>query len=232
MFTPIKNEKMHVQVAEQIKMLIHHEKLKVGERLPSERELCKIFGVSRSTIREALTSLEILGYIEMRAGRGTYVNNINRFDNENTLVDQLEGSASPTEIFEARILIEPRLSGLAAQRAKKEDLEEIERVVASAKQLSPSDIDEFEELDRKFHLLIAKAANNEVLYRFEESINNERMSKLWGNLKVKSMQKKGRVDRYRTEHEEILKAIRERNPALAEKLTLKHLLEIHKNLFG
>ncbi|MBS3975382.1 MAG: FadR family transcriptional regulator [Syntrophomonadaceae bacterium] len=232
MFTPIKNEKMHVQVAEQIKMLIQHEKLKVGERLPSERELCKIFGVSRSTIREALTSLEILGYIEMRAGRGTYVNNINRVDNENTLIDQLEESVSPTEIFEARILIEPRLSGLAAQRAKKEDLEEIERVVASAKELSPSEIDEFEELDRKFHLLIAKAANNEVLYRFEESINNERMSKLWGNLKVKSMQKKGRVDRYRNEHEEILSAIRDRNPALAEKLTLKHLLDIHKNLFG
>jgi DNA-binding FadR family transcriptional regulator len=231
MFTPIKNEKMHVQVAEQIKMLIHHEKLKVGERLPSERELCKIFGVSRSTIREALTSLEILGYIEMKAGRGTYINNINRIDNENTLVDQLEGSVSPTEIFEARILLEPKLSSLAAQRAKKEDLDEMERVVDEAKALDPSDINGFEDLDRKFHLLVAKAANNEVLYRFEESINNERMSKLWGNLKIRSLQKKGRVDRYRTEHEEILDAIKERNPALAEKLTLKHLLDIKNHLF-
>ena len=106
------------------------------------------------------------------------------------------------------------------------------KVIEEAKYLDHTQIEKFEELDRKFHLLIAKAANNEVLYKFEENINSERLGKLWGNMKVKSLQKEGRVDKYKTEHQEILDSIQERNPALAEKLTRKHLLDIKRNIFG
>ncbi|MFZ5945436.1 MAG: FadR/GntR family transcriptional regulator [Bacillota bacterium] len=231
MFKPVKNEKMYIKIADQIKSLINEGVLKVGDRLPSERELSAQFNVSRSTVRESLTSLEILGLIEVRTGLGTFVCKPNQLDN-NIIGEELESNISPTELFEARLIIEPKLSQLAAQRATIEDVEEMAKVIEQAKHLEQNEIDKFEELDRKFHLLIAKAANNEVLYRFEENINSERLGKLWGNMKVKSLQKEGRMGRYKVEHQEIFDSIRERNPALAEKLTRKHLLDIKKNIFG
>ena len=230
MFKPIKNQKMYIQIAEQIKKLISEGTLKVGDRLPSERELSIQFNVSRSTVRESLTALEILGLIEVRTGLGTFVCKQNQFDN--ILGEELAGNISPTELFEARLIIEPKLSHLAAQRATIEDIEEMARIIEEAKNLDLNQIYKFEELDGKFHLSIAKAANNEVLYKFEKSINSERLGKLWGNLKVKSLQKEGRIGRIKVEHKEILDSIRERNPTLAEKLTRKHLLDIKRNVFG
>jgi len=231
MFKPVKNQKMYVQIAEQIKSLISEGVLKVGDRLPSERELSTQFSVSRSTVRESLTSLEIMGLIEVKTGLGTFVCKQSQLDN-NILGEELGSNISPTELFEARLIIEPKLSNLAAQRATIEDVQEMAKVIEEAKYLDHTQIEKFEELDRKFHLLIAKAANNEVLYKFEENINSERLGKLWGNMKVKSLQKEGRVDKYKTEHQEILDSIQERNPALAEKLTRKHLLDIKRNIFG
>jgi len=231
MFKPVKNQKMYVQIAEQIKSLISEGALKVGDRLPSERELSTQFSASRSTVRESLTSLEILGLIEVKTGLGTFVSKQTPNDN-NILGEELGSNISPTELFEARLIIEPKLSNLAAQRATIEDVQEMTKVIEEAKHLDNTQVDKFEELDRKFHLLIAKAANNEVLYKFEENINSERLGKLWGNMKVKSLQKEGRVDKYKTEHQEILDSIQERNPTLAEKLTRKHLLEIKRNIFG
>ncbi|KJS82526.1 MAG: hypothetical protein JM58_14805 [Peptococcaceae bacterium BICA1-8] len=222
---------MYVQIAEQIKSLISEGALKVGDRLPSERELSTQFSASRSTVRESLTSLEILGLIEVKTGLGTFVSKQTPNDN-NILGEELGSNISPTELFEARLIIEPKLSNLAAQRATIEDVQEMTKVIEEAKHLDNTQVDKFEELDRKFHLLIAKAANNEVLYKFEENINSERLGKLWGNMKVKSLQKEGRVDKYKTEHQEILDSIQERNPTLAEKLTRKHLLEIKRNIFG
>ncbi|KJS18883.1 MAG: hypothetical protein VR72_20535 [Clostridiaceae bacterium BRH_c20a] len=230
MFKPIKNQKMYIQIAEQIKKLISEGTLKVGDRLPSERELSIQFNVSRSTVRESLTALEILGLIEVRTGLGTFVCKQNQFDN--ILGEELAGNISPTELFEARLIIEPKLSHLAAQRATIEDIEEMARIIEEAKNLDLNQIYKFEELDGKFHLSIAKAANNEVLYKFEKSINSERLGKLWGKLKVKSLQKEGRIGRIKVEHKEILDSIRERNPTLAEKLTRKHLLDIKRNVFG
>ena len=72
---------MYIQIAEQIKKLISEGTLKVGDRLPSERELSIQFNVSRSTVRESLTALEILGLIEVRTGLGTFVCKQNQFDN-------------------------------------------------------------------------------------------------------------------------------------------------------
>jgi len=221
---------MYIQIAEQIKKLISEGTLKVGDRLPSERELSIQFNVSRSTVRESLTALEILGLIEVRTGLGTFVCKQNQFDN--ILGEELAGNISPTELFEARLIIEPKLSHLAAQRATIEDIEEMARIIEEAKNLDLNQIYKFEELDGKFHLSIAKAANNEVLYKFEKSINSERLGKLWGKLKVKSLQKEGRIGRIKVEHKEILDSIRERNPTLAEKLTRKHLLDIKRNVFG
>ncbi|MBA1336934.1 MAG: hypothetical protein HPY66_3370 [Firmicutes bacterium] len=231
MFTPVKNEKMYVLVAEQIKNLIEEGKLKTGERLPSERELANQFGVSRSTVREALTALEILGMIEVKTGLGTFVSIPSAREHTDVVIEDLDRGTSPQEVFEARMIIEPKLARLAAQRATYEDIQELEDIIIKSDIMNNKDFIQFEKLDESFHLLIAKAAYNEALYKFEESINSERLGRLWGNLKLKSLQKDGRIQKYKAEHKEIFEAIKERNPAKAEQVVKKHLKDIKKHLF-
>jgi len=225
-----KNKKLYMLVVEQIQELIEEGKLKPGEKLPSERELSSQFGLSRSSIREALTALEIMGLLEIYSGLGTFVSkNVKNSATDN--FDDLEDSVSPTEIVEARKIIEPQLAKLAAQRATKEDLEEIRANLEKAEALGNDNIEEFERLDEEFHLLIAKAAYNEVLYRFAESLKTLRSSKLWGNLKYKSLQKGNRVAKYKEEHKELYEALSTRNARQAELISKKHITDISNHLF-
>jgi len=226
-----KNKKLYMLIVEQIKELIENGKLKPGEKLPSERELSNQFGLSRSTVREALTALEILGLVEVHTGLGTFVS---KETNQKDFIDSyldIEEGISPTEIFEARRIIEPQLARLAAQRATMEDIEEIKRNIEEAEVLSNEQIEEFEKLDEEFHLLVAKASYNEVLYKFAESINNMRNSRLWGNMKLRSLQRGDRIPKYKTEHREIYEALSKRDLKAAEILTKKHLSDIRYHLF-
>src|SRR6056297_4335974 len=84
-FKQIKNNKVYEQIIEQIRELIYEGELKKGDRLPSERQLKKDLGVSRASIREAFSALEMIGLIESRPGEGTFIKE--RFDDN--LVDPL-----------------------------------------------------------------------------------------------------------------------------------------------
>ncbi|HBP64409.1 MAG TPA: GntR family transcriptional regulator, partial [Desulfosporosinus sp.] len=74
---PIRTKKIYEQIVEQIGILVADGKLKPGDRLPSERELVERFQVSRASIREAISALELMGLIEVRAGEGTYIRQVN-----------------------------------------------------------------------------------------------------------------------------------------------------------
>ncbi|MBA1334479.1 MAG: hypothetical protein HPY66_2328 [Firmicutes bacterium] len=233
MFIPVKSKKMYMLVAEQIESLIKEGKIKAGDRLPSERDMASQFGISRATIREALTALEMQGLIESRTGSGTFVcEKPESWETGDIILEDMDKGISPFELFEARIVIEPDLARLAAQRSTNEEIEELSAILKRAEALSDEDYIGYENIDREFHLMIAKIADNEVLLKIEESINNERMGVLWGNLKRKSLQQHGRIQQYKTDHRNIFDAIRERNPGKAEREMRKHLLTVKQNIFG
>ncbi|MBA1333616.1 MAG: hypothetical protein HPY66_0009 [Firmicutes bacterium] len=232
MFTPVKSKKMYVLAADQIKGLIEEGRLKAGEQLPSERDLAIQLGVSRSTVREAMTALEIQGLIEVRSGLGTFICEQPDKGSPVLVLDDIDEGTSPFEVFEARMIIEPVLARLAAQRATKEVLDDMRRNVDACEMINDFDYEAFERLDEEFHLIIARAANNEALYKFEESINSKRMGRLWGSLKLKSLQKEGRIKKYKNEHREILETITERNQGKAEHLVRMHLKDIKRHIFG
>jgi GntR family transcriptional regulator, transcriptional repressor for pyruvate dehydrogenase complex len=133
-----------------------------GERLPSERELSRTFGVGRSAVRDALKPLTLLGIIDVRQGDGTYL----RATESELLPKAVEwglllGERRAVDLVEARRHIEVALATLAAQRRSEEDLRDMRRLLRQMQDAGSDD--EFIEADMAFHLRLAEAAGNSVL---------------------------------------------------------------------
>ena len=123
---PIKSTRIYEEIVRQVKALIAEGRLKSGDQLPPERDLAAQFKVSRTSVREALRTLESLGLIEIRPGEGTFVREVS----VESLIEPLahvilSQREAVGELFEARRLLEPALAGLAARRATQDDLHEM-----------------------------------------------------------------------------------------------------------
>src|SRR5262245_24907625 len=144
------------------KRLISEGSLVPGHRLPSERELAEMFGVSRSSLRQALKVLEIMGVISQRVGDGTYLNAAA----PSILAEPLEflillDGLSFHELMEARLIVEPELAARAAARAMSEDVAELRQVLAEMEE-NRRDHARFTEYDLLFHQTIFRIAGNRV----------------------------------------------------------------------
>src|SRR5688572_14004872 len=135
-----------------------------GEKIPPERILSQKLGVGRASLREALKALEIMGMIETRLGEGTFVCGRSDFF-ARPLMWAITGRdiSDARELVEARKLIEVELAGLAAERATPDDLAKI-RAMLDLMESSFDDIERFLEADIGFHLAIAEASHNGILF--------------------------------------------------------------------
>jgi GntR family transcriptional repressor for pyruvate dehydrogenase complex len=155
-------------VAQQLLDLIREGALGPGDRLPSESELKARFGVGRSTIREALNGLVLIGAIEVRHGQGAFV--VNGATGIATgRLDEAVRSSVTRELLEAREAMELSIARLAAERATDEDLTELRKLLDDAADLVARTGAAVEEAAR-FHLLLAEAAQNEIFGEFIEMI--------------------------------------------------------------
>ena len=158
-------------VAESILSLIRNGHLKPGDRLPSQKELVRMLKVSRPTLREALTGLTMLGYIEVRAGQGYYVRQM-RSDEilDFSVVSALVDDDTVSLLYEARAVVETTLTRLAVVRADDEDfarlhacLEKMEKAIVSGDEFAISG-----GLD--FHQLVADATHNVFLSQIQSTL--------------------------------------------------------------
>lgn len=164
-FAPIKRPSITKEVSNQIAQYIFENDLLAGSRLPTERELVTQFGVSRSSVREALRLLEQAGLVEIKAGPqgGTYVAGIDHGRAANAFsVTLWMDRATMAELLQAREVLESNLARLAADNAREEDLhnmlnaiEETERNIDAPEIYSANNL--------AFHTAIAEAAGNRVL---------------------------------------------------------------------
>lgn len=150
--------------AQKVKMMIIKRGMKPGDRLPTENELANLFSVSRSTLREAMKFLRAENVVVIRQGSGTFVSAGTgigedplglHFTNQENLIHNL---------FETRMLIEPQIAGLAAQRATSQDISNLKRLVAEMDKLQVNSA-ETAEMDVQFHTTVAECSHNEVLIR-------------------------------------------------------------------
>jgi GntR family transcriptional regulator, transcriptional repressor for pyruvate dehydrogenase complex len=160
---PPTRQNLAQHVARQLLAAIQSGILAPGDRLPSETELQQRFRVGRSTIREALNGLVLLGAIEVRHGQGAIV--IGHGGSAGNGLQQAVQRAVTAELLEAREVTETAIARLAAERATDDDLTELGKLLDRHERRLRDEGAAIEEAAR-FHLLLAEAAQNEIFSEF------------------------------------------------------------------
>lgn len=215
---PIKSVRIYEDIVRQVKALIADGRLKSGDRLPPERELAERFRVSRTSVREALRSLQSRGLIDIRAGEGAFVRDVS----VEALIEPLALVILPyreavAELFEARRLLEPVIAALAARRATRDELAEMERLLAEqAREVSAGRTGMAQ--DSALHSAIAQSAHNRAIVRIVSALMD-----LLAQSREESLHTPGRPTRSHQDHRRILGAIRRGDEAGASRAMLEHL---------
>lgn len=165
MYTNLSTEKRRSQeVAAHIKELIRNEKLKPGDKLPNELELCALFSVSRPTIREAVKTLASQGVLEIHRGKGTYVSQMPGIAEDPLGLDFIMSPNLRLALIQARLIIEPGVARLAAQTADDKDIEKIAACVRDMEEIVYQRKVGIN-VELNFHRSIAEATKNPVIIR-------------------------------------------------------------------
>ena len=142
---------------------------------------------------------------------------------------ELEEEESPFEMLEARKAVEIEIADLAAQKASQEDLDAIYESLHKMEG-AINNIPEMMEFDREFHMHIARAAHNNLLFSMMGYLSNLLKEKLWVNMKEKTWNLPGYPQKYLKEHTEIFNAIKNKDSKNARKKVYRHLLDVEKDL--
>jgi len=165
MYTNLSSEKQRSQeVATHLKELILDEKLKPGDKLPSELELCGLFSVSRPTIREAVKTLVSQGIIEIHRGKGTYVSQMPGIAEDPLGLDFIMSPNLRLSLIQARLIIEPGVARLAAQMADETTIANIAATVRDMEEIVYQHKVGIN-VELNFHRSIAEATKNPVIIR-------------------------------------------------------------------
>lgn len=161
-FQRIETKRKSVLVAGQLVEAIHRGVYRVGDRLPPERVIAEQMDVSRPSVREALSALQLVGVVESRPGDGTYV--VKTPDRHDAALSLLEEEESPVEAIEARRVLERAIVQVAATRATPEGLVEIGRALEALRAAAEArDYGALSAANVAFHLAIVRATGNDLL---------------------------------------------------------------------
>lgn len=205
--------------------------LKPGDRLPTERDLSNDFGAGRNTVRRTLLALEAEGKIIRHVGRGTFV--APPGVEASPATDPLDGPriarlASPLDLMELRLSIEPNIAKLCVQRASAAEIAKMQEVVAASEHVP--DLQAFEDLDDELHRTIALATRNPLFGAIASIITTVRAEAEWGSLKKRTLTAELRT-KHRLEHVAIVDAIQRRDDLAAQEAMEAHLREVAAMMF-
>jgi GntR family transcriptional repressor for pyruvate dehydrogenase complex len=218
----IRKNRVHEEVARQLENLILKQ-LKPGDKIPAERELAGMLGVSRSSIRDAIRRLELVGLVEPRQGSGTRVREIST----ETLVSPLANVIAQkrqmvNELLEFRQMLEPGMAARAAEHATRDDVAKMEEILDRQERKVRSGGLAIEE-DSEFHYRIATAARNSVVLKVVDVVMD-----LLRETRSRSLQSEGRPQKSMAGHRRILNAIRRGDPQAAEAAMRQHIHDIER----
>jgi GntR family transcriptional repressor for pyruvate dehydrogenase complex len=155
-----KSARIAEQIAEAIRLGVYH----VGDRLPPERAIAEQMGVSRPSVREALSALQLVGVLETRPGDGTYV--VKAPDRQDAAVSLLEDHESPVDALEARRVLERSIAQMAAARGTPQTLAAVARALEALRLAATlRDYEAFAAANGPFHLAIVRMTGNDLLER-------------------------------------------------------------------
>ncbi len=216
----VRKDKVYDQVARKLEQFIVEE-LKPGDKLPSERELAASCKVSRSSIRDAIRRLEMIGLVEPRQGAGTIVRDVSPDALVNPLFSALmRKRRHVADLLDVRIMLEPPIAARAARHITPEQLEILEQVLTRQRDkvvAGEVSIDE----DAEFHYTIATAANNAVVLHVVDVLMD-----LLRETRERNMQVEGRLQKSFEGHKRIFTALCRGDAKAAESAMRRHLEEV------
>lgn len=226
-FEPIKTSKVYEEVINQIKKMIYEGNLKRGDKLPSERELKANLNVSRASIREAFSALEMIGLIESRPGEGTFI----KSNPDKNLLEPLSLALLleedvEQELLELRRVLEIDCVKLAAERINEKELERLLEILEKMETRTGFE-EESIELDRDFHHTIAKAGKNNVLFYVMTSIM-EAMDFHIKHTRTKLVSRPETMNQFTIQHRKIFEAIKNNDSEAAMTNMREHLDYVEK----
>jgi GntR family transcriptional repressor for pyruvate dehydrogenase complex len=221
-FQPIRPKKVSSQIAEQIRASILAGEFAPGDRLPPERELAELFGVSRPSVREAINMLASSGLVMSYQGGGTVVQSLVDTAASNPLSELIKGEQERAlDVIEVRKGMESWTAYYAAQRALPEDLRKLEKIAAEMEQnldgMKPS-----QDIDAHFHIVIAQATHNIVWLHLMQSIFDAMKEFQRGVWRAVYLTEEDHRQLY-AHHRAIYEAIRDRDAEGARDAMLRHL---------
>src|SRR5262252_10847166 len=212
-------------VVKHLREMIHRGELRPGDRLPPERDLAKLLGVSRPTLRAGIRSLAAVGVLESRQGAGTFVVKADgppALDSSSlSLMASLHGFTS-TEMFEARRALEMAIAGLAAQRANGEQLASMAEEMAGM-YASLEEPEQYLVHDMRFHQMVAAASGNRIL----TALMNMVATTLF-DVRRKTVSRAHDLKESAEMHRQVYRAIRDRDTDAARRAMEDHLLLAQK----
>jgi len=217
--------RLYRQIAEQLRAWVRASGFKAGTRLPAERELALQWGVSRSSLREAVIALEVEGAIEVRTGSGIYVT-------ASALTTPIQPQRQdaldwgPLEVIQARELIECEMAALAAAHAKRSDLQAMAKALTQMKKDAGRN-EVPKQGDEAFHMAIAKACGNSVLMDTLQGYWQSRQGVIFERLSD-YFESPPAWQTAIAEHEPIYQALCEHNASAAKRAMKHHLKQTHK----
>jgi len=222
---PVRRSKIYEEVAARIRRLIADGRLKPGDKLLPERELAVALGVSRTSVRDAIRTLQMTGLLEPRQGEGTVVRELST----DALVAPIASALITrkdllADLIAVRKMIEPAMARDAARHATPDEIRQMESILTrQAARLDAGGlaIDE----DSAFHDMIARASRNQVVLKVIDVLMD-----LLREGRERSLQVRGRPQRSLRGHRQILEGIRRRDGDAAARAMLSHLEQIEEML--
>ncbi len=216
---------------QQFHTLIRQGRLKHGDRLPSERSLAEQFGVSRSSVREAIRSLELQGLVRSKRGSGTFIDTANVEGNLDSVMAFITatlstGGADLTDVFEMRHVLEPPIAALAARRATPEDVQRLRGILFEQRARIDAGGTGVES-DTAFHFALASATHNTALIKVVSAVED-----ILQLSRDRSLQEPGRPLRSLESHWEILQTIEVGDSARALQAMEHHLTAVEPGARG
>jgi GntR family transcriptional repressor for pyruvate dehydrogenase complex len=221
----LNRERLYEQVADYIEGLVEAGELRLGDRLPPERELAETLRVGRGVIREAVKVLHTRGLVTVKPGLGTFVAEVSSDYVAGHLGRYLRMSnQSLHDLTELRQILEVEIATLAAQRADAKDLEQMRAAVAQMDEPGVT-VERYIEADQNFHLALAKSARNELFPLLLEVVADRLAQLRRVTFKVPGAPRRGQAY-----HRIILKAIENRDPQSARQAMRDHMKQVAEDL--
>jgi len=224
---PIVKKRVYQEIISQFVEMIGDNRIKIGERLPSERNLAEMFHVSRPSVREALRVMETIGLISTHSGGGAFVTDLNLAPFLNIFAPLItRRNGFEMELLDLRELLEVKAVGLTTESVQPETIQALEKIIQRMKQaLEVKDIEESALCDIEFHKTIFENSGNYILLQAASYVDSLMEISIKGN-RALILREEENLSKLYSEHKSIYDAIKQKNPLLARKRMDEHIQRV------